>query len=233
MGIINLTEREKAALKSQDERALDRLLDLATRTEDLGPLYQLRLSECGPHVAGKLHYFEQAIRESANAKSDRKREETYQESRRAASALSFAVSGMKARMAEEERDGELFRIDDHLRPPHTLSENLHIRVNYQWRKLATDPWIYGSITYYHKAGQPPDYYPSTTKRKPSRAQVAREHQDDLAREWEHLETIALHSLREFFREGGDGTKVPDSFTAKVDHLGALNNFSAEFWRDRP
>lgn len=42
---------------------------------------------------------------------------------------------------------------------------------------------------------------------------------------------ALYSVRDFFREGGDGSKIPETFKAVADpHTGELNNYSLRFWR---
>ncbi|WP_245438912.1 hypothetical protein [Bradyrhizobium sp. SK17] len=45
---------------------------------------------------------------------------------------------------------------------------------------------------------------------------------------------ALYSVRDYFREGGDGDKIPDTFQATVDsHSRGLNNYSTQFWRQQP
>lgn len=77
MGEINLEQREIEAIKGVDERELSELIDEAIRTESVGDLYRLRLRDCGEYVASKLHYFEKALNNYRNAKSAKKREETY------------------------------------------------------------------------------------------------------------------------------------------------------------
>jgi len=42
--------------------------------------------------------------------------------------------------------------------------------------------------------------------------------------------LGLYSLRDYFKGGGDGSKIPQSFQAKTDSYSrGLNNFSAKFW----
>lgn len=59
---------------------------------------------------------------------------------------------------------------------------------------------------------------------------AQERQGALYREWEHLKSLALYSVRDFFRDGGNGAEIPKIFQATPDaYMRGLNNFSAKFW----
>lgn len=54
--------------------------------------------------------------------------------------------------------------------------------------------------------------------------------EKLYREWEHMSTLGLHVIKEFFRSGRDGDAIPETFRARLDqHSRHLNNFSATFW----
>lgn len=45
---------------------------------------------------------------------------------------------------------------------------------------------------------------------------------------------ALYSVRDYFKEGGDGDKILEAFQATVDsHTRGLNNYSTQFWRQQP
>lgn len=57
------------------------------------------------------------------------------------------------------------------------------------------------------------------KRKPSAAEAARDLEDSLNREWERLKAQALFSMREFFRDGGDGDAVPEVFAVRPSAYG--------------
>jgi len=58
-------------------------------------------------------------------------------------------------------------------------------------------------------------------------------QEKLSRIWEYLMNGALFSLREYFENGGDGSKIPETSRATVDGRGGLNNFSTRFWVEQP
>lgn len=72
-------------------------------------------------------------------------------------------------------------------------------------------------------------------KRPNAAQVARDLEVSLYREWGRLKTQALLSMSEFFRGGGDGDAVPEMFAVLPSPYGAgLNNFSCNFWQpERP
>ena len=43
-----------------------------------------------------------------------------------------------------------------------------------------------------------------------------------------MRDLALFSVRDFFRNGGNGADIPEAFDAITDR-GSLNNFSLKFW----
>src|SRR5438874_2652846 len=114
MGEITIPRDQQNALAAIDTNELGRLVEQAIREERLGDPHHLPLASCGPYIARKLHYFEQALTKHRQAKAPRKRAETENTLRRAGSDLSFAVEAMKRRMEEEQKEGQLFYIDDHV-----------------------------------------------------------------------------------------------------------------------
>ncbi|MFS8147628.1 hypothetical protein [Rhizobium sp. BR 249] len=229
---INLDPSEKMALKSIDPRELRTLIDQAIAVERTGALYGLPLSSCGPYVSSKYRSFQQAVHDYSVAKSAKKRGETHDRAVRAGYDLTHAIHQMQDRMDTEEREGELFYVDDNLHWPTHFSRHLRVSISYRWRQSVDDNWSHGRITFAHEYAPRLNLAEPRPKRKPSAAKQARELEDQLAREWEHLAGLALYSVREFFREGGDGGKIPEDFTAKTDTRGGLNNFSARFWDDK-
>lgn len=234
MGEINIPRDEQNALKRIDANELDRLIDQAVREERLGDLNRLPLTSCGSYVATKLHYFEQALAKHRLAKAPRKRAETESTFRRAGSDLSFAFGSMKSRMDAEEKEGQLFYVDDQIMPPHRFGERLTVRVGYKWRRSVDEEWRYSSITFVHDVDLRPDYTVPAPKRKPSAAKQEEDWQTRLYQTWEHLMRGALYSVRDYFKEGGDGDKIPETFQTIVDsHSRGLNNYSTQFWRQQP
>lgn len=230
MGEINIPPDQHAALDAVDMRELDRLIGQALRSEQSGAIPGL-LRNCGPYVAGRLQAFEQALGRHRAAKAARKREETGRDLRSAGSDLAHAVDGMKRRLETERKDAELFVVDDLIGPPHRFSKSLRVMVNYRWRRSANDAWAYGSITFTHEVDTRPDYTRPMPKRKPRAAKQEQDLQHQLYRTWEDLMRGALYSVRDFFRNGGDGAAIPDTFEAMVDaHSRSLNNYSTQFWR---
>jgi hypothetical protein len=233
MGEINIPPDEQAALDAVEMRELNRLIDQALRSEQASGLHGL-LRNCGPYVAGRLHAFETRLERHRAAKAARKREETRCDVWSAGSDLASAVDGMKRRLETERKDAELFVVDDLIGRPYRFSKVLSVRVNYRWRRSAEDAWVYGSITFTHEVDTRPDYTRPAPKRKPSAAKQEQELQHQLYLTWEHLTRGALYSVRDFFRNGGDGATIPDSFKARVDsHSRGLNNYSTQFWRQQP
>jgi hypothetical protein len=234
MGEINIPHDQQNALAAIDTNELDRLIDQAVDREQLGDLHRLRLTSCGPYIARKLHYFEQAMTEHRQAKAPGKRARTADALRRAGHDLSFAVDAMKRRMETEQKEGQLFYVDDHIMPPYHFDKRLSVRVSYRWRRTVDDAWTLGSITFVHDVDLRPDYMSSVPKRKPSAAKQEQDRQARLYQTWEHLMRGALYSVRDHFRDGGDGETIPESFQATVDpHSRDLNNYSTQFWRQQP
>jgi hypothetical protein len=185
------------------------------------------------YVASRLRAFEQALAEHGKAKSAKKRAETKDRAQHAGSDLAHAVRQMKHRMETEEKEGQLFYVDDQIIWPYSFSEQLTVRVGYRWRHAIEDDWTHGSITFSHRVDLRPDYTMQTTKRKPGAAKLEQNRQDKLSHEWKHLMGLALHTIREYFRAGGDGNAIPPTFQATTDpYSRGLNNYSAQFWREQ-
>ncbi|MFJ2458085.1 hypothetical protein ACIOVC_05985 [Pseudomonas neuropathica] len=234
MGEINIPRYEQDALRAVDADVLDKLIEQAVYQEEPSALHQLRLVSCGPYVASRLRAFEQALKEHGNAKTAQKRNKTEDDVRSAGSDLAHAVQQMKHRMETEEKEGQLFYVDDQLIQPYSFSERLTVRVGYRWRRIIEDDWLEGSITFFHEVDSRPDYTIPATKRKPSAAKLQQDRQDKLSRTWVHLMELALHSVKEYFRSGGDGNTIPLTFQATTDpYSRGLNNYSAQFWREQP
>lgn len=174
MGEINIPRDQQDALATIDTNELDRLIDQAVGREQLGDLHRLLLTSCGPYIARKLHYFEQALTEHRQAKAPGKRARTANALRRAGTDLSFVVDAMKRRMETEQKEGELFYVDDQIVPPYRFDKRLSVRVSYRWRRSIDDEWTSRSITFVHDVELRPDYTIPVPKRKPS---VARQEQD--------------------------------------------------------
>jgi hypothetical protein len=230
MGEINIPRAEQDALKAIDAEALDKLIEQCLREERPYDLRILRLDNCGLYVASRLRDFETALTAHSQAKAAKKRAETEHRARRAGNDLAYAVHEMKDRVETEEKEGQVFYVDDLIIPPSRFSERLTVRVSYNWRRAVEEKWVYGSITFVHDVDSRPDYTMPQPKRKPSAAQHERDRQDKLYDEWNHLMKLSLHSVREYFRGGGDGEATPQTFQAKTDsYTRGLNNFSAKFW----
>jgi hypothetical protein len=231
MGEINIPRDEQTALTAIDASELDRLIEQAIREERSADLHRLPLANCGSYVAKQFYNFEQTLAKHRQAKAPRKRAETDVALRRAARNLSFAVGAMKQRMETEQKEGQLFFVDDQIAPPYRFSTRLSVRVSYRWRRTVDNEWTFGSVTFIHDVDPRPDYTTRAPKRKPSAAKLKQDLQNRLYQTWEHLMRGALYSVRDYFREGGDGNKIPNTFQATVDsHSRGLNNYSTQFWR---
>lgn len=227
MAEINLPDSERAAIRAIDENVLRALIDKATQDGYADEMHRLPLSGCGPYVTSKLHYFFDALTRYRDAKSAKNR------ALRAGDDLSFAVMQMKHRLKIDEKDRETFRIDDNILSPWRFGRNLDVRVSFSWRRSGDDEWQHGSIVFNHDVRPRYVVDPSPPKRKPSAAKQAQQLQDELASIWEQLKRSALYSVRDFFRNGGDGKDIPASFQAVPDaHGGHLNNYSTIFWKTK-
>lgn len=230
MGEINVPRDEQDALGAVHTEVLDKLIEQCLHEERPHALRSLQLESCGIYVASRLRDYERALAEHGKAKAAKKRAETAYRARRAGSDLAHSVREMKSRVEAEKNEGERFYVDDLIMPPYSFIERLTVRVSYRWRREIVDEWLYGSITFSHDVDLWPDYSLPRPERKPSAAKQEKDRQDRLYREWDHLMSLGLHSVREYFRGGGDGRVIPQTFQAKADsHTRGLNNFSAQFW----
>ena len=229
MGDLNVPRAEAEALKALDTDVLSDLIDQCIRDERPSAVRALRLDSCRPYVASRLRAFEGALAAHQKAKSTKKRAETEYDLRSAGSDLTHAVHQMKHRVATEEQESQLFYVDDNVMVPSRFSEQLTVRISYQWRASASDPWSYGSIVFSHTDQPRSEYLLPTAARKPSAAQKERNRQDHLYGQWEYLKGLGLQSVRDHFRRGGSGAAIPQTLQAKTDpHSQRLNNFSAQF-----
>lgn len=230
MSEINLPREERDALKAVDADLLDKLIEQSLYDERPDALRTLQLEWCGAYVASRFRAFVRALAEHHNAKAAKKRAETEYRARRAGSDLEYAVQQMKHRVETEEREEQFFWIDDRIMPPHSFSTLVTVRVSYRWRKTLEDEWTYGNITFSHNVNLQPNYAMPLPNRKPSAAKLKQEQQDKLYDEWEHLKSLGLHSVKQYFKEGRDGAAIPQTFQAVADsYTRTLNNFSAQFW----
>lgn len=233
MGEINISRGEQYALRAVDTHMLGKLIEQCLQDEHSHALRTLRLESCGPYVASRLQHYEKALAEYGKAKAAKKRDEAKHDVRRAGSDLAYAVQQMKNRVEAEEKEGLLLYIDDLIVPPSYFSERVTVLVSYRWRRAIEDEWVYGSITFSHDVDVRTDYTMPMAKRRPSAAKQEQERQEKLYREWEHLMRLGLYSIRDYFREGGNGAAIPQTFHAKADpYTRGLNNFSTKFWIDR-
>ncbi|MEE4634108.1 hypothetical protein ACW9H6_10060 [Pseudomonas sp. SDO528_S397] len=231
MSYINLPHDQQRAISAVDTRSLQAALDKCLREEQVAPICELGLRECGDYVASELHAFERAMAAHNKAKAHAKREQTRTDVLRAGNDLVHAVQQMKSRVETEQNDGLLFYIDDQILAPFHFSKRLAVSVRYRWRSSPTAEWADGQTTFTYDYSPVPDYVQLLSKRKPSAAKAASDQQDKLYREWEYLKMQALCSMREFFRNGGDGIDIPKSFVVRQSqHGGGLNNFSCNFWQ---
>lgn len=231
MTYINLPIGQQAAITNVDEAVVRAAVRKCLDEERIGPIHGLGLSDCGPYVSTKLHAFQQAIAEYSKAKAHAKRERTRQDALYAGNDLIHAVQQMMGRLETERQEGELFFIDDQIRPPFHFSKRLSVQVSFRWRASPSTDWKHGHLTFVYDFSPPPNYTLPQPKRKPSAAQAARGLEDSRYREWERLKAQALFSMREFFRDGGDGDSIPEVFAVRPSpYGGGLNNFSCNFWQ---
>lgn len=231
MSYVNLPSDQQAAISDVDETMLRAAVHKCLDEESVGPIHGLGLGNCGPYVATKLHGFQQTIAEYSKAKAHAKRERTRQDALHAGSDLINAVQQMKGRLETERQEGELFFIDDQIRPPFHLSKQLSVRVPFRWRASPSADWKHGQLTFVYDFSPQPSCTMLPPKRKPSAAKIARDLEGRLYEEWERLKMQALFSMREFFRTGGDGDAVPEVFVVRPSvYGGGLNNFSCNFWQ---
>ncbi|CAI1581430.1 hypothetical protein [Serratia fonticola] len=229
MSEINIPRGERDALKAIDIDVLDKLVEQCFYDEQVGALRVLRLEACGPNVASKFRGYEKALADHRKAKAAKKRAETEYSARRARSDLADAIQRMKYRAETEEKEEQFFYVDDRIMPPHRFSDRIDVPVRYQWRKTIEDEWVYGSITFSHDVDLRPDYAILLSGRKPSATKQEQERQEKLYREWDYLKGLGLYAVKEYFKAGYDGAKIPQTFQAIPDsYTRGLNNHSAQF-----
>lgn len=227
MGEINIPRSQQDALKAVDISELDKAIDGCIADESSAALQRFRLSTCGPYVANQLRIFERVVTRYGEAKSAKKRAETEYELRTAGDDLAHAVSQMKHRLELEAEEGLHFYVEDQFMQPTYFTEKLTAQVSYRWRRLTSDGWEYGRIIFTHQACSHLHYVMPITSRKPSAAKQKQDLQDKLRREWEHLMSLGLQAVRDYFREGRDGAEIPETFQVRAER--GLNNYSADFW----
>lgn len=232
MSEIYISEHEKAALNAIDEQVLRQRIDHAISERSSRVLDDLPLLNCGQHVSECLRRFVQALTEYAKAKSSQKRTETEDRAQDNGRRLIFAVQDMQSYLEKQETELQLVRIDEPISRPAHFNEQINVRISYRWRRIVEDQWTRGSIVFTHKVDMRPNRYIPAPKKPLSAAKQEDARQEQLYGHWKHFKWMAINSVREYLRSGGDGIAIPDTFQAKLDaHSGLLNNFSCNFWLD--
>jgi hypothetical protein len=232
MNPIYISDSEKVALKAVDDQALTVLIDRAVHSEHPTGLYVLQLGNCGEYIAQQLRRFERALADFAKAKTAPKRAERRAQTLCAAANVRRAIHERRHRMDMEEREAQLFRIDHDIIPPFRLNKEIVVRVDYQWRRTVDDDWSHNRIAFSHDVNVTPDYSLSASKWRPSAANFEQRRQEELFSHWERLAKSARSSVHQYFKEGGDGAAIPDTYQVTCDaHSGSLNNFSSNFWKE--
>lgn len=230
MAVTNISRNEYEALKTVDLEVLRQRIKQCINEEKSYGLRDHQLDACGFPVITHVGIFERALTEYCQAKSPKKRAETLYSAERAGRNLVDAVSNQKALADQQQQERTLFYVEDQIIPPTRFTNKLSVRINYQWRKTPDDSWTAGSINFTHDVKPQHDFMAPRPARKPSAARKEQERQDSLYREWENLKNLALFSLNEYLRNGGDGSAIPAEFKAKADpRTDQLNNFSAQFF----
>lgn len=229
MTAINMPAAEQAAIGHLDTSKVDAEIREAIKNGRSGALPRL-LSGCGPHISRRLHYFEAALQDHVAAKGPRKREQTENLLRKARYDLSFAVSSMQTRVALERADAERFFVDDVIHPPFRFGPRLDVSIGYRWRSEPEVPWSYGCISFLHTVDGAPGLLPPLPRGTRGAAQRERDREATFEQAWSDLVRGALYSVRDYFREDGDGAAIPETWKVKSDpRTGALNNRSTRFW----
>ena len=230
MSEINIPRSERDALKAIDIDVLDKIIEKCFYDERPDALRTLRLGDCGTYVVSRLRGYERALTEHNKAKMAKKRVETEYHAHRAGDDLAQAVRQMKYRVETEEKEEPLFNINEQIMQPYNLNKSITVRISYRWRRTTEDEWVHSSIIFSHYVDLSPDYIMSVPSRKLSAAKQELNRQGKIYQEWNHLKRLGLHSLNEYFRDGGDGALIPQIFQAIPDsHSWGLNNSSAQFW----
>lgn len=229
MTTINLPTDESAAIGALNARHVDALIRDAVQTGRSGTLPGL-LSGCGSLISRRLHYFEATLRDHLKAKAPRKREQTEGLMRKAGYDLSFAVSAMQTRVTLERAEAERFSVDDIVYPPFRFGPLLDVQIGYRWRSGPDASWSHGRIRFLQTVDAPAGVLPSLPRGSKGATQRERDREATFEQAWSDLVRSALYSVRDYFREGGDGGAVPETWKVTSDpRTGALNNRSTRFW----
>ncbi|MDK9598687.1 hypothetical protein QQF31_01220 [Lelliottia sp. V106_5] len=216
MSIIKIPDDERDTLKAIDIDRLRHVIEEYPCDEQLKNLRAFRLEHCGIYVANQFQTYKKALTAYSTAKSSRKIAETKETLCRASDRLISAVQLMKERLEIEEKEEQRFHVDDDIQVPFSFTTHLTVLIHYRWRKSTTSSWESGCITFIYNVLQEPG---------------KRDRQEMLSREWEHLRDSGLQSVRDFFRQGGNGSAIPKTFQAVVNlYTQGLDNFSTDFWR---
>lgn len=123
---------------------------------------------------------------------------------------------MKQRVETEEKEEQHFHIDDDIQVPFSFTTHLTVLIHYRWRKSTTSSWESGYVAFVYDVLQESGKH---------------DRQEMLYRRWETLRDSGLQSVRDFFRQGGNGSAIPKTFQAVVNrYTQGLDNFSTDFWR---
>lgn len=229
MSVLNIPRNEQEALKKVDLEDLRKRIRQCINEEKSYGLRDLRLDVCGFSVITQIGIFERALEQYCQSKMPKKRAETLHTAERAGRALIDIISNLQEQVQTQQRERLLFYVEDQIMPPGRFSNKISVQIRYQWRKAPEDNWNSGSITFSHDVKPQYDFMAQQPTRKLSAAREEQERQDSLYKEWEYLKGMALFSVREYFRNGGDGKMIPDEIKAVVDqYTKQLNNFSTRF-----
>lgn len=230
MSDLYLSQHEMTAIKAIDTREVERRVSQALDEGRPTALYGLHLSSAGSHIATHLHRYERDLASYSKAKTATKRSQTKSRAWSSGNDLVYAVRDMKGRVEEQEKEVKLFQINDQITPPYGFSDRVEVSIGYQWRATADTAWTFGAITFFHDVDMRPDYTQSQSTKKPSSAKLEEQRQETLFGHWNHLRMLALHSVHEFLKAGGDGSAIPEKFEAKPSRNDRyLNNLSCDFW----
>ena len=240
MSSLYLTDREMAAIKAIDSRALDERVRQALDERRASILSDLHLGGAHAAIAHHLYRFERDLEKHARAKAEAKRRETWSTAWSSGDDLKYTVSSLKQRMEDQKAEMQLVVIHDAIIPPHRFQERVEVDVHFRWRTRPTGAWSSGTINFFHNVEMRPDYSLPQPAQKPSSTKLEAQRQEALFERWDHLRLLALHAVREYLTTGGDGSAIPKSFQAKPGRSERfLNNFSCNFWetlgepRERP
>ncbi|KIA78889.1 hypothetical protein QR66_18995, partial [Chromobacterium piscinae] len=114
MGEINIPRSEQDALRTIDTNMLSKLIEQCLLEESPHALQMIRLESCGAYVAAQLQYYERALAEYRKARAAKKRDESRNNAHRAGHDLIYAVQQMQNRLEVEEKEAQLFWIEEAL-----------------------------------------------------------------------------------------------------------------------